>query len=63
MHSRLGNPGYKNDYPGPGSYLKFSEFGILVPKKKGKKNCGGKSSRNSVKSFTHSRFKTEGNIN
>ena len=24
--------GYKNDYPGPGSYLKFSEFGILVPK-------------------------------
>ena len=32
MSSNLPKYGYKNDYPGPGSYLKFSEFGILVPK-------------------------------
>lgn len=33
MASHLPKFGYKNDYPGPGYYLKFSEFGILVPKK------------------------------
>lgn len=33
MSSNLQKCGYKNDYPGPGSYLKFSEFGILVPKR------------------------------
>ena len=32
MSKRLKKCGYKNDYPGPGSYLRFSEFGILVPK-------------------------------
>ena len=32
MSKRLPKFGYKNDYPGPGSYLRFSEFGILVPK-------------------------------
>ena len=31
MSKRLKKCGYKNDYPGPGSYLRFSEFGILVP--------------------------------
>lgn len=33
MSKRLKKCGYKNDYPGPGSYLRFSQFGILVPKK------------------------------
>ena len=32
MSKRLKKCGYKNDYPGPGSYIRFSEFGILVPK-------------------------------
>ena len=32
MSKILPKYGYKNDYPGPGSYLHFSEFGILVPK-------------------------------
>ena len=32
MSKRLKKCGYKNDYPGPGSYLRFSQFGILVPK-------------------------------
>ena len=32
MSKRLQKYGYKNDYPGPGHYLRFSEFGILVPK-------------------------------
>ena len=32
MSKRLPKFGYKNDYPGPGHYLRFSEFGILVPK-------------------------------
>ena len=32
MSKRLQKCGYKNNYPGPGSYLRFSEFGILVPK-------------------------------
>ena len=32
MSNRLPKFGYKNDYPGPGHYLRFSEFGILVPK-------------------------------
>ena len=32
MSKRLKKCGYKNDYPGPGSYLRFSEFGILVSK-------------------------------
>ena len=32
MSKRLKKCGYKNDYPGPGSYVRFSQFGILVPK-------------------------------
>ena len=32
MAKKLQKCGYKNKYPGPGSYLRFSEFGILVPK-------------------------------
>ena len=32
MSKRLPKYGYKNDYPGPWHYLRFSEFGILVPK-------------------------------
>ena len=32
MSKKLQKCGYKNKYPGPGSYLRFSEFGILVPK-------------------------------
>ena len=32
MSKKLQKCGYKNDYPGPGTYLRFSEFGILVPK-------------------------------
>ena len=32
MSKRLKKCGYKNDYPGPGSYIRFSQFGILVPK-------------------------------
>ena len=32
ISKRLKKCGYKNDYPGPGSYLRFSQFGILVPK-------------------------------
>ena len=32
MSKTLQKCGYINNYPGPGSYLRFSEFGILVPK-------------------------------
>ena len=37
MHRKLKmTNGYKDDTPGPGSYLHFSEFGMWVPKNKSK---------------------------
>ena len=37
MHRKLKMAnGYKDDTPGPGSYLHFSEFGMWVPKNKAK---------------------------
>ena len=33
MHRKLKmTHGYKDDTPGPGSYMHFSEFGVWVPK-------------------------------
>ena len=34
MSKKLDYDRYKKNYPGPGSYDRFSEFGILAPKKK-----------------------------
>jgi len=62
MSKKLGKCGYKNDYPGPGSYLRFSEFGILVPKDFKKR---GYSAYNTLPNRTRTTFyetvKTEGN--
>ena len=54
MSSNLPKYGYKNDYPGPGSYLKFSEFGILVPK-----NYRGRGLSESKKSKTEGKDNTK----
>lgn len=42
MHQRLRPVGSKDNYPGPGSYYRFSEFGILCPKKNKKKGKDNK---------------------
>lgn len=44
---------YKDETPGPGSYLSFSEFGIYVPKnqKKFLVNKRANSSKNSIKNY------------
>jgi hypothetical protein len=62
MSKRLKKCGYKNDYPGPGSYLRFSEFGILVPKnyKRGYSACNTLPSRN--KKDKYEAVKTDENI-
>ncbi len=45
--------GYKDDTPGPGSYLHFSEFGMWVPKnyKKLNNKKGVNSPSNSIKDY------------
>ena len=61
MSKRLKKCGYKNDYPGPGSYLSFSEFGILVPKnyKRGYSAYNSMPSRN--KKYNYETVKTDEN--
>ena len=60
MSKRLPKYGYKNDYPGPGHYLRFSEFGILVPKDYRRR---GYSAFNTISNKTnYTTAKTEGNI-
>ena len=62
MSKRLPKFGYKNDYPGPGSYLRFSEFGILVPKdyrKRGLSAYNTISTRSKITNYETA--KTEGN--
>ena len=63
MSKRLQKCGYKNDYPGPGSYLRFSEFGILVPKDYKKRGYSAFNTINSTKSrlTNFETLKTEGN--
>ena len=61
MAKKLQKCGYKNQYPGPGSYLRFSEFGILVPKNYRR----GYSAYNTINTKTrltnYTTAKTEGN--
>ena len=60
MAKKLQKCGYKNQYPGPGSYLRFSEFGILVPKDYRRR---GYSAFNTISNKTnYTTAKTEGNI-
>ena len=62
MSDRLPKFGYKNDYPGPGSYLHFSEFGILVPKNyKNRVFSANPTSYNDMKTTNYETFYTEGN--
>ena len=60
MAKKLQKCGYKNQYPGPGSYLRFSEFGILVPKDYRRR---GYSAFNTISNKTnYTTAKTEGNV-
>ena len=43
--------GFKDDTPGPGSYIHFSEFGMWVPKKYKKLNIKKKNDKKSVKNL------------
>ena len=63
ISNRLPKFGYKNDYPGPGHYLRFSEFGILVPKDYKQRGCGSYNtlSTKSNKQTNFETVKTEGN--
>ena len=43
--------GFKDDTPGPGSYIHFSEFGMWVPKKYKKLNIKKKTDKKSIKNL------------
>ena len=62
MSKKLQKCGYKNKYPGPGSYLRFSEFGILVPKDYRKRGLSAYNTISTKSRLTnYETAKTEGN--
>ena len=61
MSKRLPKFGYKNDYTWPGHYLRFSEFGKLVPKDYKTRGYSANNTISTRMRTTNETFETEGN--